>query len=37
LTWSVCADITLIGGVIWLIITKRGQRPRAGAKLKVNS
>lgn len=21
LAWSVCADITLIGGVIWLIIT----------------
>ena len=21
LTWSVCADITLIGGVIWLILT----------------
>jgi hypothetical protein len=21
LTWSVCADVTLIAGVIWLIVT----------------
>jgi hypothetical protein len=21
LTWSVCADVTLIAGVVWLIVT----------------